>query len=144
MVCFALLIRRGFRANSEPSYLERVIARSIRNFAIPNRSRLMKNPLQASAENLQTGRELFFARCANCHGIDGRGVTSTGQTEPCICATRIRRTPGLPTRCVAGASNPHGAWNESIAVANYLKSNLQRSRRVDCLNAQSVGEPPCL
>src|SRR5947209_4409923 len=78
-LCFAFLMRRGFRATSEPSYLERVIARSVRDFAIPNRSRREKNPLPPSAENLKTGRELFLARCANCHGVDGNGVTPTGR-----------------------------------------------------------------
>lgn len=74
----ALLIGRGFRATSEPSRLERVMARSIRNLAIPHASRHEKDPLKASAENLQAGRELFLARCANCHGIDGSGVTPMG------------------------------------------------------------------
>lgn len=79
-LCFALLIRRGFRATSEPTYLETVIARRVRDSAIPNRSRREKNPLPASAENLQTGRELFLARCANCHGVDGSGITPTGRS----------------------------------------------------------------
>jgi predicted CXXCH cytochrome family protein len=75
-----LLIARGFRATSEPSRLERVMARYIRNLAIPHSARREKNPLQASADNQQTGRELFLARCANCHGIDGGGVTAMGRS----------------------------------------------------------------
>jgi predicted CXXCH cytochrome family protein len=76
---FVLIVRRGFRATSEPSYLEKVVARRVRNLAIPSRSRRETNPLQASARTLQTGRELFLARCANCHGMDGAGVTPVGR-----------------------------------------------------------------
>ena len=77
-LCFVLIIRREFRATSEPSYLEKTVARRLRNFAIPSRFRREKNPLTASAD-LQTGRELFLARCANCHGIDGTGMTPVGR-----------------------------------------------------------------
>jgi predicted CXXCH cytochrome family protein len=76
----ALLIRRGFRATSEPSRVERVLARSVRNFAIPRAAGREKNPLQVSANNLQTGREIFLARCGNCHGIDGSGTTPVGRS----------------------------------------------------------------
>lgn len=75
----ALLIARGFRATSEPSRFERVAARAVRNLAIPRRARVEKNPLQFSADNLQTGREIFLARCANCHSIDASGVTPVGR-----------------------------------------------------------------
>src|SRR5215472_14804771 len=78
-LCFVLIIRRGFRATSEPSHLEKVVARRVRNFGIPSRSRREKNPLQPLARNLQTGRELFLARCANCHGMDGTGRTLAGR-----------------------------------------------------------------
>ena len=79
MLCFVLIVRRGFRATSEPSLLERTVARRVRNFAIPIRSRREKNPLKASAGNLQAGRQLFLARCAMCHGIDGTGMTPVGR-----------------------------------------------------------------
>jgi mono/diheme cytochrome c family protein len=68
LICVVLLIRRGFRATSEPSTLERTAARSVRNLAIPIQARSEKNPLKASTENLHAGRELFLAKCANCHG----------------------------------------------------------------------------
>src|SRR5580700_7119376 len=79
VVCAALLIVRGFRATSEPSSLERAAARGIRTLAIPSHAHREQNPLKASAENLNAGREVFFARCANCHGIDGAGITPMGR-----------------------------------------------------------------
>ena len=73
-----ILIHRGFNATSEPSKPERIIARSIRNFAIPRSARQERNPLKVSAEDLQAGRQLFLTQCANCHGVDGNGKTPVG------------------------------------------------------------------
>ena len=78
-ICLALLIRRGFRATTEPSSIERVVARSVRNFAIPSRARNETNPLQPSPEILQDAQNHFMARCASCHGNDGSGVTQMGR-----------------------------------------------------------------
>lgn len=80
VLCAVLVIHRGFRATSEPSSIEKVVARRIRNFAIPHSARRQENPLNISAENLQAGRELFLAKCANCHGIDAEGITPVGRS----------------------------------------------------------------
>ncbi|HEV2468882.1 MAG TPA: c-type cytochrome [Candidatus Sulfotelmatobacter sp.] len=76
----AFLIQRGFRATSDPSPVEAGIARRLRNLAIPGKARRQKNPLTPSSEYLQAGRELFLAKCANCHGIDGKGITPVGRS----------------------------------------------------------------
>ncbi|MGZ5154489.1 MAG: c-type cytochrome, partial [Burkholderiales bacterium] len=73
-----LLIRRGFRATSNPSALEVAVARRIRNFAIPSAERDQKNPVPATSTSLQRGHDLFVNRCAGCHGIDGGGRTPIG------------------------------------------------------------------
>src|SRR5215469_15865904 len=78
IICFGLIIRRGFRATAEPSYVEKLVARKVRNLAIPSHARHEQNPLKASAENLQHGRELFLSHCANCHGVDATGLTPMG------------------------------------------------------------------
>jgi predicted CXXCH cytochrome family protein len=70
-----LLIRRGFRATSEPSTFEAVLARTVRNVAIPRRERNARNPMEANSKNLKEAREHFMARCSICHGFDGRGRT---------------------------------------------------------------------
>jgi predicted CXXCH cytochrome family protein len=79
ILCLILVIQGGFRATNEPTHLEKVLARRLRDLAIPSRSRDEKDPLKASAENLRAGRELFLAHCANCHGIDGTGTTTVGR-----------------------------------------------------------------
>ena len=92
----ALLIWRGFPATREPSPIERFVARTVRNLAIPRTARHERNPLQLSAHNLQTGREIFRARCANCHGVDGSGRTPVGRSlYPRVPDLTSRRTQSL-------------------------------------------------
>ncbi len=78
-LCAFFLILRGFRATSTPSALETVVARTVRNLAIPRIERHKKNPLQADSDALPAGREDFLMRCAICHGVDGSGKTPVGQ-----------------------------------------------------------------
>lgn len=75
----ALLIRRGFSTKSEPSSFESALARTMRNLAVPRGERNAINPWKATPENLNDAREHFTARCAICHGNDGRGKTQIGR-----------------------------------------------------------------
>ena len=79
VLCLALLMWRGFRATATPSAFETVVARTLRNLAIPSHERRRKNPLQADSRALREGRESFLMRCAICHGVDGSGKTPIGQ-----------------------------------------------------------------
>lgn len=72
---------RGFRANSSPSALEGSVARSIRDFSIPRAEHRRTNPFAGDPIALAQGRDDFLARCAVCHGVDGRGATSIGANE---------------------------------------------------------------
>jgi len=76
----ALWIHRGFRATNRPFWLEAKIARTVRNFSIPNTARGEKVPLDATPQNLHDGRDAFVEFCENCHGRDGNGVTPMGQS----------------------------------------------------------------
>jgi len=67
------LIRRGFSAAEEPSTLEKIVARTVRNLSIPRKARNQENPWQATPEILREAREDFTDRCAVCHGSDGSG-----------------------------------------------------------------------
>ena len=73
------LIRHGFSANAEPSSLERVVARTVRNISIPSRAREAKNPWKPTLTILNEARDNFANRCANCHGNDGSGQTQVGR-----------------------------------------------------------------
>jgi predicted CXXCH cytochrome family protein len=73
------MVRRGFSAKDEPSAPERIVARFVRNLSIPRSAAAQRNPLHPSQDVLQEGRNAFMARCASCHGIDGRGKTTIGR-----------------------------------------------------------------
>jgi predicted CXXCH cytochrome family protein len=73
------LIWRGFRATSEPSALERNVARTVRNWAIPRHARKETDPLRPTSGNLRDGREIFLAACATCHGYVDTGVPQIGR-----------------------------------------------------------------
>jgi predicted CXXCH cytochrome family protein len=75
----AFLLRRGFSASAEPSYLERVVARAARNLSIPSFARGETNPWKPTADNLSQARDTFTDRCAVCHGHDGSGQTRVGR-----------------------------------------------------------------
>src|ERR1700755_3168886 len=78
-VAGAVTVRlRGFRASSKPSALESLAARTLRNFSIPGNESRKKNPYAGDDLALQQGREIYLARCASCHGTDGRGTTPVG------------------------------------------------------------------
>jgi len=72
---------RGFRASSAPGAFESSLARSMRDFAIPRAERRRTNPYARDPVALAQGREAFLARCAVCHGVDGRGETPIGANE---------------------------------------------------------------
>lgn len=74
-----VVIRRGFSARDEPTSVERVVARFVRNLSIPSRAAREANPWKATPDALKEARETFTARCAICHGPDGSGQTVVGQ-----------------------------------------------------------------
>jgi predicted CXXCH cytochrome family protein len=72
---------RGFRSSSAPGAFESAVARWIRDFAIPGAEHRRTNPFAGDPVGLAQGRELFLARCAVCHGVDGLGATPIGANE---------------------------------------------------------------
>jgi predicted CXXCH cytochrome family protein len=89
-------LARGFRATNEPSALEMLVARSIRNAAIPRHNARETNPLKTTPENLQDARDYFLARCATCHGTDANGRSSVGRNlYPRATDLRSSRTQAL-------------------------------------------------
>jgi mono/diheme cytochrome c family protein len=74
-----MVIGHGFSAGNQPSFAEKVVARTVRSLGIPSRARDEMNPLTATADALREGRDLFSDHCAICHGKDGDGRTGIGQ-----------------------------------------------------------------
>jgi predicted CXXCH cytochrome family protein len=75
----AYVIRRGFRATDQPSAIETVMARTVRNLSIPRTARNQKNPWTSTPALLDEARDNFTDHCAGCHGKDGDGRSGIGQ-----------------------------------------------------------------
>jgi predicted CXXCH cytochrome family protein len=89
-------LSRGFSTAVEPSAIEKVIARTARNFAIPRRARNEVNPWKATPSILKETRENFIARCAVCHGPDGAGQTDIARNlYPKVPDLRLPQTQDL-------------------------------------------------
>jgi len=71
-------IRRGFSARDNPSAIEKVVATTARQLAVPSQYRQLSNPLSSSSD-LHAGMEHFADHCATCHANDGSGDTLFGK-----------------------------------------------------------------
>jgi mono/diheme cytochrome c family protein len=78
-VVFALIIRRGMSARSEPTLAETAIARTVRHFCTPASMRGMRNPVPVSSDMLAEARAHWADHCATCHANDGSGNTEIGR-----------------------------------------------------------------
>jgi mono/diheme cytochrome c family protein len=70
-------IRRGFSARDNPSSIEKLVATTARQLAVPSQYRQLRSPLSSS--HLHAGREHFADHCATCHANDGSGNTLFGK-----------------------------------------------------------------
>src|SRR5246127_2862604 len=87
---------RGFRASSPPSAFEVAASASLRDFAIPRAEKRKINPVAGDSLALEQGRNDFLARCASCHGVDGRGATPIGANQyPRVPDLRSDQTQSL-------------------------------------------------
>ncbi|MFZ0687345.1 MAG: hypothetical protein WAM89_17510, partial [Terriglobales bacterium] len=61
----AHLMEYGLSARNEPTAVERFVARTMRHAAIPAKG--VKNPMPATPEMLEHGRNHWADHCATCH-----------------------------------------------------------------------------
>jgi mono/diheme cytochrome c family protein len=73
------LIRGGFSTRESPSAIEKFVATTARQMAVPSNYRELRSPVVASPENLQAGMEHFSDHCSTCHANDGSGDTLFGK-----------------------------------------------------------------
>lgn len=74
-----VVIRRGFSARDNPSWIETVMAKTARRMAIPAKAKKMANPVPNSPENLQQAEAHWADHCATCHANNGSGDTVIGK-----------------------------------------------------------------
>jgi len=78
LVAWRGLLHDGLSAKAKPSGLEKWIAGTMRNRAMPAKAHEEKNPVANSAEVAREGMLHFADHCAICHGNDGSGDTMMG------------------------------------------------------------------
>ena len=71
-------LRAGVSARREPNVIERYVAPRLRRLAIPASARDRRNPLPASPDVVNEGRDHFADHCAICHANDGSGDCEIG------------------------------------------------------------------
>lgn len=74
-----VVVRRGFSARDNPSWLESTMAGAARSMAYPSAARHMNSPLPATNENLMEGEAHWADHCALCHANNGSGDTVIGK-----------------------------------------------------------------
>src|SRR5207253_11164868 len=88
VVALARTLRYGFSAHDEPTAIERIVARTVRHWAVPSDLRNRRNPIALTPEVLAESRAHFADHCAACHGNDGKGRSGMG-------ASMYPRTPDM-------------------------------------------------
>ena len=90
----AVVAVRGLAADQPPGAVETAVARRLVWLSIPASARRAVNPLAGRDDAANRGAEHFDDHCATCHGRDGRGKTSIGQSMyppvPDLSATAIQ------------------------------------------------------
>ena len=84
-----------------------------------------KNPLEGSPDAIRAGMGLFRARCADCHGMDGRGsrapditvVWASGRTDDGLFKTLKVGVPGTEM-----PANPRMFDHEAWQILAYLRT----------------------
>ena len=76
---FARTMRYGFSAHDRPTFMEALVAQTVRHWAVPADLRDLKNPVALTPEVLAEARAHWADHCAVCHGNDGKGQTAIGQ-----------------------------------------------------------------
>lgn len=69
----------GFSTRAAPTWIERLVARLARRWAVPARGRQARNPTPFTPTTWAEGREHFADHCATCHANDGSGDTQIGR-----------------------------------------------------------------
>jgi predicted CXXCH cytochrome family protein len=164
VIAGGVFIARGVAATDEPTAAEALVARAVRNLAIPRAAKAERDPYAATPERLQAAREFFVARCAVCHGSEGRGDAVVGRNlYPRAPDLRSAGTQALSdgalhfiiergvqhTGMPAKGESRGGIGTNSWALVQYVRSLGPQSeqQRVQSLtvadSAHYVGSPAC-
>jgi mono/diheme cytochrome c family protein len=92
----ARLFNYGLSARSQPTPVEALVASGFRHAAIPANAKHRKNPMPATPEMLEHGRNHWADHCATCHANNGSGDTEIGRNlYPRVPDMRLTKTQSL-------------------------------------------------
>jgi mono/diheme cytochrome c family protein len=74
------VLRGGFSARDEPTRIEAALARRLHLLSIPASARDAPNRVPSTPEVLRDARAHFGDHCAICHGADGSGRGTIGES----------------------------------------------------------------
>jgi mono/diheme cytochrome c family protein len=74
------MMQRGFSTRTEPMLMEKALAITILDRAIPSRYKTMKNSVAGTPEVIHEGMVHWADHCATCHADNGSGDTMYGKT----------------------------------------------------------------
>jgi mono/diheme cytochrome c family protein len=159
------MIRRGFSTTDQPSAVESVVLRIVRNLGIPGKARHEKNPWPATPETLQEAKDVFSDHCAGCHGKDGNFRSEVGQNlyprAPDLRAAKTQnltdgeihyiinngvRLTGMPAFATPHKSEDNNsAWKLVLFIRSISQSTPQEKAEqiVTIPSAHYVGSAAC-
>lgn len=153
------MLRYGFSAHDEPTWIEAVVARKMRHWAVPSDLRDRKNPVPFTPEVLAEGRAHFADHCFLCHGNDGKGQSGMGKQmypktpDMTLAATQrlsdgeifsiiengVRLT-GMPGFSNGTAESAAGSWALVHFVRHLPKLTPEEIAEMEALNPKSPEE----
>jgi mono/diheme cytochrome c family protein len=161
LLCTAALLRidfRGFSTRSEPSTMERLVARAARRWAVPRRMRDTPNPVAFSPDVWTDARAHFADHCATCHANNGRGDTEIGRNlYPKAPDMRLAdtqrltdgelywiiengvRLTGMPAWGIGG-DNDTDTWKLVYFVRHLNDLTAEQLQEMEALNPKSPSE----
>ena len=157
-IALVVMIRRGFSAHDEPSWMEAVMARTMRRWAVPSDLRDASNPVPLSEAVLADGRAHFADHCAGCHGNDGKGGGLGKQMYPkapdmtlartqsmsdgeifAIVENGIRLT-GMPGFGTGTAESAYGSWGLVHFIRHLPKVTAEEIALMERLNPKTPAQ----
>lgn len=152
-------VRHGFSARDEPTRLEALLARAMRRLAVPADLRDRENPVPPTPAVLKEARAHFADHCALCHGNDGRGQTSIGQSfypkapDLTLAATQSQgdgalfaviengiRLTGMPAWGDGTAQSGYASWTLVHFIRHLPRITREEIAEMERLNPRSLAQ----
>jgi len=158
-VLLASMLRYGFSAHDEPTWMEVRIARVMRHWAAPADLRRARNPVPLTPEVLAEARAHFADHCALCHGNDGKAQSGMGKQmyprtpDLTLAATQALsdgeifsiiengvRLTGMPGFGSGTAESAYGTWTLVHFIRHLPKLKPEEMAEMQKLNPKSPAE----